>query len=95
MVDTGATWISIGKSDAARANVDYQQGMPTTMSTANGFSRAWRVTLNSVRIGDVLLNQVDAVVMESEQPVALLGMSFLNRMEMKRDGMTMILKKRY
>jgi aspartyl protease family protein len=28
-------------------------------------------------------------------PVVLLGMSFLNRMEMKRDGETMTLKKRF
>jgi aspartyl protease family protein len=95
LVDTGATFISLGMADAIRANVDYQKGQTGAMMTANGSVRVWRVKLNSVRVGDVLLNQVDAVVHESNLPVVLLGMSFLNRMEMKRDGQTMTLKKRY
>jgi aspartyl protease family protein len=95
LVDTGATVISIGKSDAVRANVDYQRGQPGMSMTANGPTRVWRVTLNSVRVGDVVLNQVEASVHEHDLPIALLGMSFLNRMEMKREGQTMTLKKRY
>jgi aspartyl protease family protein len=95
LVDTGATLIAMGKTDASRANVDYQKGQPATAMTANGPTRIWKVTLNSVRVGDVMLNQVDAAVHEQELPVVLLGMSFLNRMEMKRDGQSMTLKKRY
>jgi aspartyl protease family protein len=95
LVDTGATVISIGKSDAVRANVDYLKGQPGMSMTANGAVRVWRVTLNSVRVGEVVLNQVDASVHEHDLPIALLGMSFLNRMEMKREGQTMTLKKRY
>jgi aspartyl protease family protein len=95
LVDTGATVVSIGKSDAVRANVDYLKGEPGMTMTANGAARVWRVTLNSVRVGDVLLNQVEASVHENDLPIALLGMSFLNRMEMKREGSTMTLKKRY
>lgn len=95
LVDTGATVISIGKSDAVRANVDYQKGQLGMSMTANGAVRVWRVTLNSVRVGDVVMNQVEASVHENDLPIALLGMSFLNRMEMKREGQTMILKKRY
>ena len=95
LVDTGASFVSMGIADAVRANVDYQKGQMGATMTANGTARVWRVKLNSVRVGDVLLNQVDAVVHESNLPVVLLGMSFLNRMEMKRDGQTMTLKKRY
>lgn len=95
LVDTGATLIALGASDAARANIDYRQGQPGITMTANGTARVWRVTLNSVRVGGVTLHQVNAVVTEHDQPIALLGMSFLNRMEMKRDGVTMTLKKRY
>lgn len=95
LVDTGATMVSIGRSDAMRANVDYQSGQAGMSMTANGPVRVWRVTLNSVRVGDVVLNQVEASVHESDLPIALLGMSFLNRMEMKREGATMTLKKRY
>jgi aspartyl protease family protein len=95
LVDTGATLVSIGKADAIRAKVDYQKGDPGMVMTANGPVRIWRVTLNSVRVGEVILNQVEASVLEGDLPIALLGMSFLNRMEMKRDGASMILKKRY
>jgi len=95
LVDTGATFISMGMADAVKANVDYKKGEPGVSMTANGPAKVWRVKLNSVRVGDVLLNEVDAVVHESSLPVVLLGMSFLNRMEMKRDGQTMTLKKRF
>jgi aspartyl protease family protein len=95
LVDTGATLIAMGKTDADRANVDYRKGQPGMSMTANGPARIWKVTLNSVRVGDVLLTQVDAAVHEQDLPIVLLGMSFLNRMEMKRDGQTMTLKKRF
>ena len=95
LVDTGATLVALSAVDAARANVDYRAGQPGWMMTANGAVRVWRVVLNSVRVGDAVVNQVDASVQETNLPFALLGMSFLNRMEMKRDGPTMTLKKRY
>lgn len=95
LVDTGATLIALGKSDAIRANIDYQKGAPAMTMTANGAVRVWRVKLNSVRVGNIMLNEIDAAVHESDLPITLLGMSFLNRMEMKRDGQTMTLKKRY
>ena len=66
------------------------------MNTANGTTPAYRIKLDTVRVGDVSLNSVDAVVMEATSlPAALLGMSFLNRMDMKREGDTMTLTKRY
>ena len=49
-----------------------------------------------MRVGDVTLNNVDGTVLADDSlPVVLLGMSFLNRMEMKRDGATMVLRKRF
>jgi aspartyl protease family protein len=95
LVDTGATFVAVGIADANRAGIDYQQGQPITMSTANGFARAWRMPGAAVRLGEILLYDVVVVVHEAPMPYALLGMSFLNRVEMKRDGDTMTLKKRY
>jgi len=95
LVDTGATMVALSAADARRANVDYEKGEPGMVMTANGPVRVWRVMLNSVRVGDVVVSQVGATVQETNLPFALLGMSFLNRMEMKRDGSTMILKKRF
>lgn len=41
------------------------------------------------------LNQVDALIQENGLPIALLGMSFLNRMDMRRNGDQMTLTKRF
>ena len=95
LVDTGATMISLGASDARRVGVDFNRGQKGMTQTANGQSVVSKVQLDTVRIGDVTLHNVDAVIHQTEMPVALLGMSFLNRMEMQRDGSTMTLKRRF
>ena len=63
--------------------------------TANGPVRVWRVKLESVKLGNITLRDVDASVHEQDMPVVLLGMSFLNRMEIHRDGSSMTLTQRY
>jgi len=96
LLDTGATMIALSSADAIRLGIDYRKGQPGMMNTANGMAPAYRVKLDSVRVGDITVNSVDAVVMEGNVlPIALLGMSFLNRMQMKRDGQTMVLTKRF
>lgn len=96
MVDTGASFVSLNAADATRAGIDYRrQGQAITLSTANGLIQGWRVPGNTVRLGDITLHQVDVSVSETSMPLVLLGMSFLNRLEMKRDGDTMTLRKRY
>ncbi|AMP03625.1 TIGR02281 family clan AA aspartic protease [Collimonas pratensis] len=95
LVDTGATMIALPASDAARMGVNYKQGRMITVNTANGPAPAYMVKLNTVKIGDIEMNQVDALVQESGLPFALLGMSFLNRTEMRREGEMMVLTKRF
>ncbi len=55
----------------------------------------YRLKLNSVRIADVEVYEVDAVVSEQPMPFVLLGNSFINRFSMQRDGDQMVLVKRY
>jgi aspartyl protease family protein len=95
LLDTGATMIALSASDAMRLGIDYRKGQLGYVNTANGTAPVYRVKLNTVKIGDIELNQVDAVVQEAGLPFALLGMSFLNRTEMRREGEQMILTKRY
>lgn len=95
MVDTGATLIVLGSTDARRIGLKTDNAKLIRMQTANGESRAWMVKLNTVKIGDITLYNVDAAVLEVDMPTALLGMSFLNRMEMQRNSGTMTLKKLY
>ncbi|MFH1603480.1 MAG: retropepsin-like aspartic protease, partial [Pseudomonadota bacterium] len=96
LVDTGATLVVLSAAEARRLGVNYLQGQRGQMQTANGIAIGYRVKLDTVRIGDIQANNVDAVVTETNtMGLALLGMSFLNRMEMKRDGQSMTLTKRY
>lgn len=55
----------------------------------------YRVKLRSVRIQDVEVNEVDAVVVPQGMPHVLLGNSFLTRFQMKRDNDVMTLTRRY
>lgn len=95
LVDTGATFISLGAADARRAQIDYQKGTPGISQTANGQTRIWKVRLAAVKVGTITLSDVDAAVHERDMPVVLLGMSFLNRMELRRDGESLTLVQRY
>ena len=95
LVDTGATTIAINADEARRIGIDYKSGQAVGVGTAAGVVPAWRVKFNTVKVGGITVNQVDGMVVESGLNVPLLGMSFLNRMEMKRDGQTMTLTQRY
>lgn len=95
LVDTGATAIAISAAEAKRIGIDYRSGQPVGVGTAAGVVPAWRVKFNTVKVGGISVNQVDGMVVETGLNVPLLGMSFLNRMEMKRDGQTMTLTQRY
>ena len=95
LVDTGASMITLSSQDARRLGIDYKNGQQGFASTANGRVAVYQVRLNSVKIGNIELSQVDAVVQEQGLPFALLGMSFLNRTQMLRDGERMVLTKRY
>lgn len=96
LVDTGATVIALPSVDARRFGVDYEKGQKVLMRTANGTGTGYLVKLDSVAVGSVTLYGVEAVVIEGAGlAMPLLGMSFLNRMDMKREGNIMTLTKRF
>jgi aspartyl protease family protein len=95
MVDTGATSIAMGPSQARQAGIEYLKGEPGFATTANGVARFWRVRLDKVTVNGLTLRDIDGAVLSQEMPNVLLGMSFLNRMSMTREGNTMVLKRRY
>jgi aspartyl protease family protein len=95
MIDTGATLVSIPISEAARLGIDYQKGRPGYSILADGRRVAsWRVMLDSVSLGDMTLLNVEGSVSQGSG-FPLLGMSFLNRTEMRREGQNLTLVKRY
>ena len=95
MVDTGATAVGLSASDAERIGLNYRAGQPVRMGTANGATQGWRLKLDSVRLGDVEVYDVDAVVTPQGMPYVLLGNSYLSRFQMKRDNDQMTLERRY
>ena len=96
VVDTGATTVALNSGDAKFAKIDYEKGERITMSTANGEVSAYLVKLNTLKIGTIILNNVEATVNEGgSPPVVLLGMTALNHLDMKRDNSIMTLSKKY
>ncbi|MEO7402153.1 MAG: TIGR02281 family clan AA aspartic protease [Burkholderiales bacterium] len=95
LVDTGATIIAIPATDAKRLAIEYLDAPRARIQTANGSTTGFRVTLDSVVIGDITVNNVEAMVLETGLSQALLGMSFLNRTSMQREGDTLTLVKRF
>jgi len=94
-VDTGATFIAFSVLEANRLGLDYRKGQKTMMQTANGDVLGYRLKLDTVRVGDIAEHNVDAVVIEGKSlSNALLGMSFLNRVDIRREGAKLTLTKR-
>ena len=94
MVDTGATVVAMGRQEAERIGIDWKSGQRSMSHTAAGVVPSYSVSLTSVRIGDVEVANVEAVVLPAAMPHILLGNSFLTRFQMKRENDVMRLEKR-
>lgn len=97
LVDTGATLVAMNAAQARRLGIDYRvNGTEAAVTTASGVERAWAVTLGSVKVGDLEVRNVGAVVIEGAQPeTTLLGMSYLGRLEIVNSGQLMTLRKKF
>jgi aspartyl protease family protein len=96
VVDTGASSVAFNSGDAKFAKIDYEKGEKVSVSTANGVVNAYMVKLNTLKLGTITLNNVEAVVTEGgSPPYVLLGMSALNRLDMQRKNSIMTLTKKY
>ncbi len=95
IVDTGATFIALPAAEARRLGIDYRKGRVVPVSTANGTVPAYVARLDSVRVGELELFQVDALVQEGGLSVILLGNSFLNRCDLQRNAGQMTLTRRF
>ena len=94
MVDTGASLVGLSQSDAQRLGIDFNKGTPVKVRTANGNTQGWQIKLDTVRVGDITVYGVDAVVSPQPMPFVLLGSSFLAQLHMTRQGNEMILEMR-
>lgn len=82
VVDTGATMVVLRREDAEELGLRPDDLSYTRkLNTANGVAAGAPVTLREVRIGQLSVRDVDAVVMSGELGMSLLGNSFLRRLE--------------
>ncbi len=94
VVDTGATSVAMSADVATRLGLDPKDSTPVSAMTANGTVAARTLTLNSVRIGDVTIYNVEAMVVPNAMPVVLLGNSFLSHFQMHSESSTLVLDKK-
>ncbi|MDB2705688.1 TIGR02281 family clan AA aspartic protease [Pseudomonadota bacterium] len=96
LVDTGASAIALNVATADRLGIDFRKGNKFGVKTASGFDTAYDITLDSVQIGDIKLYNIRAMVLDGAEPErALLGMTFLNQIEIQRKDQRMDLKKKF
>jgi aspartyl protease family protein len=81
LVDTGATGIAISQSVADKLNLKSINAIG--LNTANGDSVGYMVRLQSVKLGGVEAQNVSAMIAPGLDGDALLGMSFLGRMDVR------------
>ena len=96
LVDTGASMITINKHVARQIGLLYRtEGRLGQVETASGISAAYYVRFSKVKVRTLELNNVDGVVIDGDYPsTALLGQSFLNRLDMRRNGLLLELRER-
>ncbi|RYZ91321.1 MAG: TIGR02281 family clan AA aspartic protease, partial [Moraxellaceae bacterium] len=96
LVDTGATTIAMNATMADKLGLDYNKDKAVGVQTAQGSAKAYPVVLNSATVGNVTLNNIEALVLEGEYPTAiLLGNSFLSRVDLKVEQGVMVLQSKY
>ena len=97
IVDTGASHGGMNAKTADGLDIDYRtQGIPTKVETASGLVKAYGVRLKLVEIGEIKVRNVLALVIEGENPRhVLLGMSFLDAMEIRNQGKILLLRQKW
>jgi aspartyl protease family protein len=82
VIDTGATTVAIGRNDAQSAGINLAAlDFNHEGQTAGGTTRYAPVTLPRMRVGDIELTNVQAVVIDAPDAMPLLGQSFLGRID--------------
>jgi len=96
LVDTGASAIALNAETARRLDLDYLNGKRIGVKTASNVEIAYDIVLDEVQVGEIVLYNVRAIVIDGEQPdQALLGMSFLSQLDIQRKDERMDLKKKF
>lgn len=95
LVDTGANIVVLSGRQADRVGLEYRNGVRTYASTASGNAPMYTLVVDQISIGGIKLSNIRTGVIEGDfPPKPLLGMTFLDKLDMRRSGNTMVLKRR-
>ena len=94
LVDTGASVIGLNKKIAEEIGLNYRAGRIVNIQTASGSVKAYKINLATVSVGGIVLSNVEAVVNDSLHPeIPLLGMSYLQSVELRYKKNKLFMKK--
>lgn len=92
LVDTGASYVVMNKDQAGALKIK-RGNKEIQISTATKTETAYQVTLDTVSVGDIELQNIPAIITKHEYPpYPLLGMSFLQHVDIKQENEQMTLK---
>lgn len=96
LVDTGANVVALNRRDARRVGIGDEDGTPSQVQTAGDIVPARSLVLDSVSVGGIRVDGVMASVIDGDFPATiLLGMSYLQHVELQEQGGVMTLKARW
>lgn len=93
LVDTGASAIAINALTAKRMGITRKMSRGDVLvNTANSQVKGYLVTLREVKLGPIVVNNIDAYIMPNEYPKEiLLGNSFLSKCDMTVENGVLVL----
>ncbi len=81
MVDTGASVVALTRKDALKMGFNPNQlDYKWEIRTAGGITRGASIVIDSIKINQVHIRNVEAMVLETDLEQSLLGMSFLREL---------------
>ena len=92
LLDTGATTVSVPEALARALELRY--GPKLVIQTSAGSAHAYQTILREVRLGDIVLHDVEGIINPHMDAEVLLGMNFLGRLEFSQRGDTLELVQR-
>lgn len=97
LVDTGATTVAMNEIQARNLGLLYKVfGQESQVVTASGVVASWTVRLDSVKVGEISVPNVKAVVIEGGYPEdVLLGMSYLEYVKIQEHNSVLMLEKKF
>jgi aspartyl protease family protein len=93
VIDTGATSVAMSSRQARQLGINYDNAPVVSIATASGVSRGFSVKLDKLSVGGIERHHIPAVVLDGDYPhVILLGMSFLEHVDIQERGSILTLR---